>query len=54
MNTRAMPVDCDNAILWEAFNLWADTHSLPREEEDWLPWWECFQSGADAGAAVAA
>jgi hypothetical protein len=42
-----------NNPTWEAFELWADTHGIPDEQEDWEPWWECFLAGFEIGLAEA-
>ena len=34
---------------WQAFNLWADQHSVSAFTDDWLPWWNCFDAGFSIG-----
>jgi hypothetical protein len=36
--------------LWEAFSEWGEGHGVEADghEDDWLPWWRCFQAGVAA------
>lgn len=32
---------------WASFCSWASEHGVGSEPVDWLPWWQCFEAGAE-------
>ena len=50
---RQHPTGYKDNPIWLAFELWADTHEVGDEPEDWQEWWDCFLAGVEVGMAEA-
>jgi hypothetical protein len=40
-------------VLWPEFVKWCKENGVgdpdTEHESDWMPWWECYKAGAEAG-----